>query len=215
VNIELFGFFFYQRKTYMDYSLFDLLSFRPRAARIGRATRKVLFHLHIWVGRPTTGSGNLEFHDRQPLNSRPQDRLIGALRPMMKVKAQTLLPNKARGRPKPRTLLCMGLLNTRSVRNKVGLIHDVIDSGKLDILSLSETWLLETASPAEKSAVIPNGYEALFTYRQRGGECCATGRRGDRGGGLALIYRSTYEIEQINSSFRPTTFELLIAQLSH
>jgi len=109
----------------------------------------------------------------------------------------------------------MGLLNTRSVRNKVGLIHDVIDSGKLDILSLSETWLLETASPAEKSAVILNGYEALFTYRQRGGEGCVTGRRGCRGGGLAQIYRSTYEIKQINSSFRPTTYELLIARLSH
>jgi len=88
----------------------------------------------------------------------------------MKVKPQTLLPNKARGWPKPCTQLCMGLLNSRSVRNKVGPIHDVIDSGNLDILSLSETWLLETASPAEKSAVIPHGYEALFTYRQKGGE---------------------------------------------
>jgi len=101
------------------------------------------------------------------------------------------------------------------VRNKVGLIHDVIHSGELDILSLSETWLLETASPAEKSAVIPHGNEALFMYRQSGGDGCATGRRGCRGGGLAPIYRSTYEIEQINSSFRPTTFEVLIARLSH
>ena len=50
-----------------------------------------------------------------------------------------------------------GLLNARSAVHKAALIHDVIADRKLDVLTLTETWVTSDAPDAIKLDVAPPG----------------------------------------------------------
>ncbi|GFS01224.1 reverse transcriptase-like protein [Elysia marginata] len=75
--------------------------------------------------------------------------------------------------------LKIGLLNTRSCRNKTYEIQDIILEEELDILCLTETWLSEAGDENIIADLTPPGFSTRsFTRTVR------------RGGGVAFVYRS-------------------------
>ena len=73
----------------------------------------------------------------------------------------------------------IALLNIRSIRNKLGYISESLIEFGIDILCLTETWLLESDTGVV-TAALPDCYSMLHVPRSG---------RGSRGGGVALIYR--------------------------
>ena len=85
----------------------------------------------------------------------------------------------------------MCLLNVRSVNNKVAKICDILESHDLDILFLTETWMLDGDTYLEGS-LCPPAYNISRLPRPGGA----------RGGGLALIYKSEFQLSftRVNQS---------------
>jgi len=80
------------------------------------------------------------------------------------------------------TTVC--LMNSQSVRNKVTSILDHIIDHKLDIVIITETWL--TSDDHDKLTIqklTPSGYKFLPVHR-----------KGRKGGGLGVIYKSALSI---------------------
>ena len=75
--------------------------------------------------------------------------------------------------------LTIGLLNVRSIRNKVEYIVELLSEFHLDLLCITETWLLESDANIIKAA-LPKTHSLLHVPRPL--------RVGDRGGGVAVIY---------------------------
>ncbi|KAK6168755.1 hypothetical protein SNE40_019939 [Patella caerulea] len=71
------------------------------------------------------------------------------------------------------------LLNCRSVRNKTLEIHTFICDNNLDVLALTATWLSDNSDSAAICELVPPGYS--FSHVTRG----------KRGGGDAIIYKSS------------------------
>lgn len=99
--------------------------------------------------------------------------------------------------------LTLGYCNARSVKNKTQEINDLICDNKLDILCITETWM--TGSPLDDlicNELTPPGYKIVHVPREQG-----------RGGGVAVIYRSSLKC-QSQSKHRPASFEALELLLS-
>ena len=71
----------------------------------------------------------------------------------------------------------MGLLNIRSLRNKTDYISEVLNELSLDILCLTETWLLESDLNVIKAA-LPRTYSIMSAPRPHD----------QSGGGVAIVY---------------------------
>ena len=69
----------------------------------------------------------------------------------------------------------IGLVNARSVRNKVPAIEELISSNKLLCLGLTETWLMASETSFFLSDLTPDGFD--FLHKPRSG----------RGGGVGFI----------------------------
>lgn len=85
------------------------------------------------------------------------------------------------------------LLNTRSLNNKAGLIHDIIIDKKLEFMCLTETWQAQQDFLSLNHAT-PPGYVYIQKPRCQG-----------RGGGLAVIYRSDILVKELPTN--SATFE--------
>ena len=72
------------------------------------------------------------------------------------------------------------LMNTRSVSNKAQFVKDYIDDHGIDIVALTETWL----SDGEVVTDLTNGGHNLVHLP----------RKNRRGGGVGLLYRSTFQL---------------------
>ena len=81
----------------------------------------------------------------------------------------------------------IALFNIRSVRNKLGYISETLTEFGIDILCLTETWLLESDTGVV-TAALPDCYSMLHVPRSG---------RGSRGGGVALIYCRSFSAVQI------------------
>ena len=92
--------------------------------------------------------------------------------------------------------LCV--LNPWSVRNKADEINDFILDQGLDLLAVTETWLSGdiTDNPII-SALLPAGFSILQNPRQ------------SRGGGTAVIYRDSVQVQQCSNIVAYESFELL------
>lgn len=104
----------------------------------------------------------------------------------------------------PRTLqtLQFGLINSRSVRNKSLLINETILEKQVDVLGITETWLLESDS-AVVSELAPHNYAVSHVPRE-----------GDLPyGGVALVYRDSLSCS-LKKHGNFSTFEYIHAHLS-
>ena len=95
-------------------------------------------------------------------------------------------------------------MNARSIRNKCGDISDFIQDNKLDVCSISETWL---SGNEEKDRIVcvdvtPAGYKFEHKARVKG-----------RGGGVAVIFKSSMTCRKKKISLYKT-FELMEVVLS-
>ena len=83
--------------------------------------------------------------------------------------------------------LSVDLINIPSVNNKSLTISEHINDYNLDIMAIAETWL-QSDSESVIEDVCPDGY--LYV---------GLSRKSARGGGLCVIYRSTYDIHKIST----------------
>jgi exonuclease III len=98
--------------------------------------------------------------------------------------------------------LQFGLLNSRSAVRKAASIHDVIADHKLDVIALTESWMRSDDPDAIKLDIAPSDYSVLHAFR----EVEEDTRR--RGGGVALVYRSSLKATLLPVD-RYTQFELI------
>lgn len=89
-------------------------------------------------------------------------------------------------------------LNCRSVKNKALSLCDFIVSEDADILALTETWLGTSVDPGVIAELLPKGYDILHSSRKE-----------QRGGGVAVIFRTSIKVNQINTENVYTHFEHL------
>ena len=94
-------------------------------------------------------------------------------------------------------------MNAQSLRNKTAMFIDYICDLKLDIIAVTETWL-SGDDDAIKAECIPDGYKLEL----------GVSRSERRGGGAALIYRSSITVKQINVHQR-SSFEISEFSLAH
>ena len=92
-------------------------------------------------------------------------------------------------------------LNCRSICNKTISLHDFIDSKKLDLFAIAETWTRESGDEATFQEMMPPGYKYIHAPRVISG----------RGGGVAVVCKSNLEItvQDSTASGKYRQFELL------
>ena len=96
-----------------------------------------------------------------------------------------------------------GLLNARSVNSSAGIIAQHLLNFDLDLLAVTESWLTSDSGDDILRGICPEGYLSLHRPRLE-----------RRGGGLALIYRSTIHPRILDVPFIPTSFECLVSTFS-
>ena len=110
---------------------------------------------------------------------------------------------RIRWRPVSRNhLLHVGLVNARSLNCKADAIHHLICDSQLDVLAVTESWLRADTETTDIFRAVPVGFSATHVPRATGG----------RGGGLALITRSSISTK-LSPLFTTSSFEYLYASL--
>ena len=92
-------------------------------------------------------------------------------------------------------MVSFGLLNARSVKNKANEIKDHIIDNNLDVVAITETWMTNDSRMVEGD-VCPGGYQMIHTPRI-----------GRRGGGVALIIKSSLKCKHLVSQHKFQSFE--------
>ena len=110
--------------------------------------------------------------------------------------------------------LSVGCWNAQSVRNKSAIFLNVLQEHKFQVVSLCETWHMDHDDIALKK-ITPDGYKCIEAARPR--LSAADGRKKGNAcshGGVALIYRDNFCAKKISFDIKPSTFEVIAAQLS-
>ena len=103
--------------------------------------------------------------------------------------------------PATNQFLSIGCLNVRSIINKSAQLHSLVESNRLDVIAISETWTSSDDPPALLGNVAPDGFQVHHTSR-------STSSPGRRGGGLAVLYRDNITLKVVHLNTSVTTFEL-------
>ena len=91
----------------------------------------------------------------------------------------------------------IGLINIRSIRNKLGHVVEVLSEFNLDVLCLTETWLLPTDIDVVRAA-LPRPFSIVHVPR-----VSATG------GGVAVIHSVAINLKLIEGNSQFSSFELI------
>ena len=95
--------------------------------------------------------------------------------------------------------LVYGLLNARSINNKIEEITDTIISNNLDLLAITETWVTESSTNHAIVQILHGLQNFSFTSQARSNK---------RGGGICLFYKDNLKVSNnVNPAY--STFELL------
>ena len=81
-------------------------------------------------------------------------------------------------------------INAQSCRNKTLAIADHIIEQNFDVMAICETWLKSKRDTNVIKDMLPNGYSIEHTPRPTG-----------KGGGVAIIYRSSLQFSQKNHRY--------------
>ena len=95
----------------------------------------------------------------------------------------------------------LGLGNAQSVRGKKDVICDHVIDHKLDILCLTETWLSASRDARVICELTPAGYKFMHVDRR------------GRGGGVVILYKSSFDLTVISSKIN-ASFESLQIKLT-
>ena len=98
------------------------------------------------------------------------------------------------------SLITAATLNICSARNKSAIILDIITTFNLSILFLNETWFSTRLPPAVINGGVPENYSVIHEFRAGGG---------DRGGGIACIYRTNLKVSRVQLPRLYSGFEYL------
>jgi hypothetical protein len=98
--------------------------------------------------------------------------------------------------------LYCGLANARSLNSCQDALQHHLTISDLDLLSITETWLNEQNGDDILCDVCPEGYVAIHRPRH-----------GRRGGGVALIHRSTLRVNPLSINFELAFFEHLLVSV--
>ena len=95
----------------------------------------------------------------------------------------------------------IGLLNIRSIRNKISYVSELVSEFNLDVLCLTETWLLRSDTNIIEAS-LPKTHSLLHVPRPQ--------EFGDHGGGVAIIYSlAMSNIRQVFTDLEVSSFEFL------
>lgn len=106
--------------------------------------------------------------------------------------------------PKRERTVSLCLLNCRSVNNKVPSLNDYLTSNNLDIFVLTETWLGTDCDDGVINQLVPTGYDIVHMPR-----------KGQRGGGLAVIFSTSLDVKRCTSDIKFTHFEHMECIVQH
>ena len=90
----------------------------------------------------------------------------------------------------------LGLLNVRSVRNKIISLCETLSENKISICGITETWLQDCDTTIEREFG-EHGYALLHRPRLS-----------KRGGGVGFLYRNYLKVDMLNS-YKPVSFEMM------
>ncbi|VDI45621.1 Hypothetical predicted protein, partial [Mytilus galloprovincialis] len=140
----------------------------------------------------------------QPISSIPS-----IIKPRILQNKLTSVPNLLNFAKIPKAISnndkCLSLfsLNCRSVKNKTVSLCDFIQSINVDLLALSETWLGTTIDKLVTSELIPDGYDIH-----------QVSRKDQRGGGLAVVYKTNLDVKLVKNDCHSTHFELMECKIA-
>lgn len=98
---------------------------------------------------------------------------------------------------KPGKSIELCLLNSRSIKNKASLLNDFVIENKVDVMTITETWLLPgDVDQAVKTDVTPQGYVLRCVSREK------------RGGGVAVLCKKPL-LAKVNPAKRFKSFEYM------
>jgi hypothetical protein len=98
--------------------------------------------------------------------------------------------------------------NVQTCRQKCITISELICDNDLDFAMLTETWLYPDGDEAYVNAMTPHGYDC-YSFPRQPGSCFGT-----RGGGIAIITKSTLSTNFKLTRLVPTSFEAVECKLS-
>ena len=102
-------------------------------------------------------------------------------------------------------ILNIGLLNIRSIRNKVEYIIELLEEFQLDVMCITETWLFETDIGIVEAA-LPKTHSLLHVPRS----AWVNGR----GGGVAVIYSQALSNIRLSPvDLNVSSFEYMLCDL--
>ena len=104
-----------------------------------------------------------------------------------------LISIKKRGH-KPESNIIFGTCNIQSLRPKELQVSDLVNDYSLDFLLLTETWLSDKHMQWKDCTILDKDGLSLST----------ADRIGRKGGGLALIHKTTYNTKLLNKGTRQT-----------
>ena len=117
------------------------------------------------------------------------------------VNAKNLIEIKCKDQEKNNSdRLAFGLVNSRSIGNKVDILSDNIISENLDILAICETWL-HSENGCLLDQICPSDFTAIHLDRQN-----------KRGGVVAILCRSTLQPKQ-QDSLAHSSFEHVLVSV--
>ena len=68
--------------------------------------------------------------------------------------------------PSPINNVRMATINVRSISNKIASFCDIVESKKLDVVTVTEMWLSTMGTSASLADVTPNGFELVQNSRK-------------------------------------------------
>ena len=186
-----------------SYTRDQLFALQPASPRIPRQLRKTLFEAYLWLPareriQAAARMGQSE-RLRQPSSVSSRDsNLTGS---------PSFVNNNINGKNRS-VQLSIASFNAQSIRNKTASVLNIIAENNLDSLSLVETWV-EPEDVAIRT-ITPDGFVCVDRPRTQ----TVSGDRAARGGGVALVFRDSFQYRKLDLDLDPRTFEFLAVMLT-